>query len=355
MGIDTTGMTASTSGSMSRKMLPYVNAGIQASIALNAQMVVGALLNNLAVDMQKVTYSQNETNLRSSVTTSYVSVLVMEDILQLLDSSLMNIQALAEISQQAVNVGAAEQTTADQLRVRVNTLKNSINSSKRNLELSKNSLKVLLDVPAETQLVLTSKMDEMLSAENVLKLLGEDFNINNNYNYQLLQMNTELAKKNVTMAAVAYVPTLSAYYQYTYRKDIGEGGFNMTPPHTAGVSLTMPLFTAGKNGAAIKEKKLAYQAAQNTLAETKDNLGIQYQQLRFNLQNAYEAYINEKDNMEVTQRVFASTTNKFHWGAASNLELTNASNDLISAQSNYVQAIMALVNAQVELEKFLNN
>ena len=355
MGIDTTGMTGSASSSMSRKMLPYVNAGIQASIALNAQMVVGALLNNLAVDMQKVTYSQNETNLRSSVTTSYVSVLVMEDILQLLDSSLMNIQALAEISQQAVNVGAAEQTTADQLRVRVNTLKNSINSSKRNLELSKNSLKVLLDVPAETQLVLTSKMDEMLSAENVLKLLGEDFNINNNYNYQLLQMNTELAKKNVTMAAVAYVPTLSAYYQYTYRKDIGEGGFNMTPPHTAGVSLTMPLFTAGKNGAAIKEKKLAYQAAQNTLAETKDNLGIQYQQLRFNLQNAYEAYINEKDNMEVTQRVFASTTNKFHWGAASNLELTNASNDLISAQSNYVQAIMALVNAQVELEKFLNN
>ena len=345
----------SSGSSSSRKMLPYVNAGIQASIALSAQQILGAMLNDLAIDMQNVSFAQNETNLRSSVTTSYVSVLVMEDILQLLDSSLTNIQSLADMTQQTVDVGAAEQTTADQLRVRVNTLKNSINSSKRNLELSKNSLKVLLDVPVETELVLTNTMDDLLSAEAILNLLGKDFNIENNYNYQLLEMNTELAKKNVTMAAVAYVPVVSAYYQYTYRKDIGEGGFNMTPPHTAGISLSMPLFTSGKNGASIKEKQLAYKAAQNTLAETKDNLGIQYQQLRFNLQNAYETYMNEKDNIDVTQRVFASTTNKYQWGTASNLELTNASNDLINAQSSYVQAVLSLVNAQVELEKFLNN
>jgi outer membrane protein TolC len=37
------------------------------------------------------------------------------------------------------------------------------------------------------------------------------------------------------------------------------------------------------------------------------------------------------------------------------MELTNASNDLINAQSSYVQAILSLVNAQVGLEKFLNN
>ena len=65
--------------------------------------------------------------------------------------------------------------------------------------------------------------------------------------------------------------------------------------------------------------------------------------------------MNEKENIAVTERVFTSTTNKYQWGAASNLELTNASNDLISAQSTYVQAVLTLVNAQVELDKFLNN
>ena len=65
--------------------------------------------------------------------------------------------------------------------------------------------------------------------------------------------------------------------------------------------------------------------------------------------------MNERDNIEVTKRVFRNTTNKFEHGVASSLELTNASNDLISAQSSYVQAVMSLVNAQVELAKFLNN
>ena len=128
----------------------------------------------------------------------------------------------------------------------------------------------------------------------------------------------------------------------------------MSPPNTVGVSLSMPLFTSGKNGAAIKEKLILLDEARNTLAETTDQLGIQYKQLRFNLNNAYETYMNEKDNIEVTQRVFDNTTNKFKWGTASNLELTNASNDLISAQSSYVQATLQLVQAQVELNKFLN-
>ena len=189
----------------------------------------------------------------------------------------------------------------------------------------------------------------------MLNLLGENFNINNNLNYRLLEKSTELAKKNVHMAGWAYGPTVSLAYNYTNQHYYGEGGMRMTPPNVIQVNVRMPLWSSGKRAAGVVEKKIAYEEAKNTLAETTENLGIQFQQLRFNLQNAYETYMNEKENMEVTQRVFAHTTNKYHWGTASNLELTNASNDLISAQSSYVQAVLALVNAQVELDKFLNN
>ena len=336
--------------------MPNVGAlGVTATIGLNGQGIVGVLLNNLAIEMKKISLEQSESSLRASVTTSYMSVLVMQEIQQLLDSSLANIESLAEMTQQTVNAGAAEQTTADQLKVRVNTLKNSINSTKRNCELAKNSLRVLLAVPAETELTLTQTTADLLSAEAVLNLLGENFNINNNLNYRLLEKSTELAKKNVHMAGWAYGPTVSLAYNYTNQHYYGEGGMRMTPPNVIQVNVRMPLWSSGKRAAGVVEKKIAYEEAKNTLAETTENLGIQFQQLRFNLQNAYETYMNEKENMEVTQRVFAHTTNKYHWGTASNLELTNASNDLISAQSSYVQAVLALVNAQVELDKFLNN
>ena len=335
-------------------MSPWIY-GVTAAVGINGQGVVGALLNNVAIKMKKIALEKSENELRSSVMSAYVSVLALQSITGLLDSSLVNIQGLEQMTQDAVNVGAAEQTSADQIRVRVNTLKNNINAQKRNVELATNSLKVLLNVPVETELVLTENMDEVLSPERVLDLLSQDFAIENNLNYQLLQQQVELAKRNVHMAGWAYGPTVSLAYQYNYRDYGSEAGFEMmNSPHTIAFTVKMPLWSSGKRAAAVVEKKIALEEAKNTLSETSGNLEIQYRQLCFDLTNAYETYLNEKDNIEVTQRVFNSATEKFKWGAASNIELTNASNDLINAQSTYVQAMLTLINAQSELEEFLN-
>ena len=322
--------------------MPNVGAlGVTAAIGINGQGIVGALLNNVAIDMKKIALEKSESELAGNVMGSYVSVLALQSIAGLLDSSLVNIQELETITQYAVDAGAAEQTAADQIRVRVNALKNSINVQRYNIELAISSLKVLLDVPVETELVLTEDLDAVLSPERVISLLAENFSMDNNLNYQLLQKQVELAKKNVAMASVAYGPTIALAYNYLNQKYYGEGGMRMTPPNTIQVSVKMPLWSSGKRAAGVVEKKIALEEAKNTLAETTANLEIQYHQLCFNLTNAYDTYLTEKDNIEVSRRVFASATNKYKYGASSNLELTNASNDLI--------------NAQVELEKFLNN
>lgn len=342
-------------GGMEITMPNSANLNISASIGINGQAIVGALLQNVALDMQKLSLEQSETALRANIMSSYASVLVLKDVVNLLDSSLQNIQKLYEMTQRSVEVGAAEQTTADQIRVRINSLKNSVNSNKRSTQLAENALKVLLDVPASTELTLTTSLQDMLSVEQIVALLGQDFIMQNNLNYQLLKKNVEIAEKNVHMAAWAYGPTVALAYQHSKQWYFGEGGFRSTPPNLLSISVQMPLWSSGKRAAGVVEKKIALESARNTFAETADNLDIQNQQLRYNLQNAYETFLNEQDNMEVTGRVFQSTTNKFHFGAASNLELVNASNDLISAQSTYVQAVLSLVNAQVEMNKFLNN
>lgn len=329
--------------------------GITAAIGINGQAIVGVLLNNVAIDMQKLNLEISEDNLRANVKSSYASVLVLEDVVKLLDTSLKNIEDLAEMTQRSVEVGAAEQTQADLIMVRVNTLKNNINANKRSTQLAINALKVLLNVPVETELTLTTSLQDLLSAETILTLLGKDFVLENNLNYQTLAKNVELAKRNVHMAGWAYGPTIGVGYQYSQKDYFGEKeGFNMTPPNALSIQISMPLWSSGKRAAGVVEKKIALEEARNTFAETTDNLGIQNEQLRYNLQNAYETYTNEQENITVTQRVFDNTTLKFQQGVASNLELVNASNDLITAQSTYVQAVLTLVNAQVELEKFLN-
>mgnify|MGYP006352652813 FL=1 len=342
-------------GGMPIEMPDNGTLGITASVGINGQAIVGALLNNTAIEMQKLNLEISEDNLRASVKSSYASVLVLEDVVKLLDSSLKNIENLAAMTQRSVEVGAAEQTTADQILVRVNTLKNNINANKRSTQLAINALKVLLNVPAETELTLTTQLSDMLSAEAIVTLLGKDFVLENNLSYQTLAKNVELAKKNVHMAGWAYGPTIGVGYQYSEKDYFGKKeGFNMTPPNALSIQVSMPLWSSGKRAAGVVEKKIALEEARNTFEETADNLGIQNEQLRYNLQNAYETYTNEQENMGVTQRVFDNTSLKFQQGVASNLDLVNASNDLITAQSTYVQAVLTLVNAEVELEKFLN-
>lgn len=348
--------TMSMMGSEVKITMPNVAAfNLTAGVGVNGQGVIGVLLNDIAIEMQDINREKTEDELRASVTKTYMSALVLEDIVQLMDSSLKNVQKLASQTQTMADVGAVEQTQADQLHVRANQLRNNLSANERNLQMAYNTLAVLLDINAETQLHLTSTLDQILNADEVLATLLSPFQPDNNHDYRLLEKNVELAHKNVDMAAWVYGPTLSLAYQYTYQHYFQEGGMRMTPPNLLQVTLKVPIFSSGKRAAAVVEKRLALQEAQNTLDETKDNLSILYRNLRYTLANAYETYMTEKENIDVTQRVFAQTTNKYNWGAASSLELTNASNDLITAQSTYVNAVLNLVNAQVELDNFLNN
>jgi len=328
--------------------------GVTVSEGINAQAIVGVLLNNIAIQMQDITYNQTELDLRGNVLTSYTSVLVLGDVANLLDSSYVNMLGLAEQTKRMVEVGAAESTQYDQIVVKVNTLRNSVHAARRNLRLAQDALRVLLNVNGETELILTNTLSEVLDLDKALSVLFENYDIRRNYNYQLIEKNVELAEKNVIMAGMAYLPTIAGFYKYTGQ--YGDNVFTMmSSPNTVGVTFSMPIWSSGNRAAAVKEKQIALQQAQNTFSQTKDNLDIQYHNLRYTLVNNYETYLNVKDNTEVTQRVMKNIANKYQWGAASALEVTNASNDLITAQSSYVNAVMNLVESAVELTKFLNN
>ena len=328
---------------------------VSASIAVNGQLIMGALINNTAIDMQDINKRNSELDVVYNVETYYITALAMEKTVSLLDKSMVDLEKLYEITNNSVLAGVAEQTTADQIKVQVASMRSAINSTKRSLEMIYNALALQMATGADVKLVLTDELDNVLNVEEALNLLSADFNLSSNYSYQLAEKNVEMAKQNVIMAGLAYVPTLSAFYQYTSPSKYFTGEAAMEQSMgVVGLQLSIPLWSSGKRAAAITEKKLARQAAENSLADARDGLMVQHKQLRYNLSTAYEDFDTQKLNIDVSQRVFESTSNKFEYGHASALELTNASMTLLTAQSDYVQAILNLVNAQIELKKLLN-
>jgi outer membrane protein TolC len=280
----------------------------------------------------------------------------MEKTVSLLDSSLVNLENLERTTINAVKAGAAEQVDADQISIQVNSMKNNINSTARSLEMLYNTLQLQLGADINTKIELTGSLDNILNTDGIKSLLLENFDINNNYDYQLLKKSEELTKQQVTMSWMDFLPTISVYYQYSKLTYFGkDAGFSMTPPNMIGASINLPIFSSGTRAAKVKEAKINLQKMQNTIKSTEDALYVQERQLRYNLVSALENYENQADNIDVSQRVFNNILTKYKYGMSSSLDVTNASNNLITAQSNYVQSVMTLLNAQIELETLMNN
>ena len=335
-------------------MDPNGNFNVTASLALTGAQIVGTMLQDIAIQMSDITRQQTEQTTRSNVKNVYTSILIMKETVVLLDSSLSNLERLAATSQASVNAGAAEQVDADKIQVQVASMRTSINTTRRSLWALRNSLLLQLGADVNTQLQLTTKVDDILNVSNATTLLSNSgFDITKNYNYQLLEQNEKLAKKQVTMAWMDFTPTLSAYYQYSKKVYFGEEGMNMTPPNMVGASISIPLLSSGSRAAGVKSAKISYQEALNSKQQAEDGLKVQYNQLCYDLASALESYDIQSRNLAVSKRVFDNVTEKYKYGRASSLEVTNASTDIISAQSNYIQAVMNVISAQTALENLL--
>ena len=342
-------------GGFSIPLNPNGTFSLTASMALTGAQIVGTTLQRISQEMSDITREQTEQTTRANVKNVYVSILVMEQTVELLDSSMSNLSRLAATAQNAVDAGASEQVDADKLQVQVATMQNSITSTRRQLELLRNTLLLQLGADVADTVKLTTTLEQVLDLDAAARLLAENFDIHRNYDYQLLQQSEKLAKRNVTMAYMDFTPTLSAYYQYSSKTYFGaEEGMNMTPPNMVGASVSVPIFSSGTRTANVKSAKISYQEAVNSKQQAEDGLKVQYNQLRYDLASALESYDIQRRTLELSRKVFGNVTEKYKYGRASSLEVTTASSDIITAQSNYIQAVMSVVSAQIEIENLMN-
>lgn len=326
-----------------------------ASVTLSGAQVVGVQLEKIAGRMADISLKQTEQEVSDQVKTLYYSALAMEETVDLLEQNLVNLEKLQQHTLRSVEVGVAEQTDADRISVQVTSMKTSLNSTRRQLEMIYNSMRLQLGLNVSTELALTQSVDDLMQVDNALALLDTEFVLDNNYNFQLLSENVALAQKQIALKKWEFAPTLSAFYQYTkveYMSD--EMTMRSTPPNMFGLSLNVPIFSSGSRLKGVKMAQLAYQQQVNTYDDTREALLVQHRQLMYNLSSSFESYLSQKENMTVAQRLFDNVSRKYEHGMASSMDVTNTGTELVAAQSSYVQALLEVVTARIELEQLLN-
>lgn len=331
--------------------------GLTASMAVSGNQIVASLLSDIAIEAANINQQKTEQDISADVTQLYVSVLATKQTILILEENQKNMEQLKFYVKQAVEVGAAEPIELDQISVQIARFNNSINMVERNMELANNSLLLKLGLGVDSKLELTQNLEELLDLPSIMQLLNESLVLDKNYTYQLTKVSTEMSKKQVSLAAMDYVPSISAYYKYSGKTyfDKPETMPNTTPPNMLGVSLNVPIWSSGVRAANVKEKQIAYEAALNTQSERESALRLQDKQLRFDLTSAFEDYQLQKSNVDISQRVFDNISQKYEQGYASSQEITNEGNNLLDAQNDYVSSMLKMVKAYVDLRTLLNN
>lgn len=339
-------------GMMKVAMKPSSSLTIQVTQPLvNFSILVGMRLSEIARDMTKNAIEQTELAIKQNVNSVYYSILVLEHSKSILSTNIENVRTLAKATRIKVNVGIGESTEADQMDITLANLENALQNTNQNIEVAYNSLRLLLGMGTEGQVVLTSKLTELTNEQKALSLMTQPFDLEKNIDKRTSDLNLKLNERQVQSAQSAILPTVTAVYQRNEK--IIKPAVDFSMKNTLMFTANIPLFAGGKNDANIKKAKLALQSAQLDSDQLKDQLLLQEKQLKYNLKSAMESYTLQQKNIELSQRVFTNITKKYEQGVSSSLEVTNANNNLLTAQSNYVTAVMNLLNAQDALLKLL--
>jgi len=332
-------------------------ASVQASLLIfNAPLYLGMATTKLANKLSEQNLIKTELDTRESVSTAYFLILVSEESLRILDENILNLNETLRSTRAMFEVGMAESTDVDQMVSNMTMTENSRSSLLRSLELNYNLLRFQLGVEPGAQIKLTETLESLTAGLNVEALLSREFDLENNPEYKMIEgqeMISELALKSQKASAL---PTLAGFY------NIGTNGMGdkigdqrWFDNSMTGLSLTVPIFASGQRYSRIKQAQISLDKARNTRELVTEQLLMQEKQLRYDLVNANLQYLAQKDNVEVSKRVYESTENKFRQGMASSLELTQANMLYLQAENNYVSALMSLLQTKVALDRLLNN
>ncbi|HOS83852.1 MAG TPA: TolC family protein [Bacteroidales bacterium] len=331
-------------GSMSSK--------IQVSqILFSGQYWVGIQMAKLAQLMNEQNVEKTRSDIEESVSNVYFGILVLEESLGVLGTTIQNLQETQTRTAAMVRAGMAESTDTSKLKMAVNNLINNKKQLERTVSFNYSMLKFLLGVSQQSTITLTEPISAFVDESNIAGLLLKPFSVEQVDDYKLLESQEMLAQKSITLEKMSFAPTAVAFYNYNYK--IISTDFDMNPDHIAGVSVKIPLLSSGSRSLKVQEAKIKYEQAQNTKSLVAQQLQIKEKQARYDVASAYENYLLQKENIALSLQIYDKIRQKYEYGVASSFELTQANNDYLQAQSNYLNAYMQLLQAKTALEKLL--
>ncbi len=300
-------------------------------------------------------------NLQTLVTTqdlivnviqTYVQIQVFEKQVELLQQNYDRTDNLIDLSQAKYREGIIKKLDLNQLMVNRSNLKTQIEDAQFGENQQERLLKVLLQIPMSTDVVLIEKLEDRAAYA-----LGTELLLDENLEYQQLDKSVELSIIDQKLIKAEYLPTLSASFGYNYLgqsneladfdPDVYQGQWN----GNWGLSASIPLFDGFQRRNRLKQKEFATEQLELDQETLKLNIEKEYGDAKEQLILSNSQIESQQSNMDLAQENYDGIKTSYNEGVANLTELLDSEFALRQAQSNYLNALLQSKVAEVTLLK----
>ena len=321
-------------------------------LIFSGSYIVGLQTSKVYRSLSEIAVTKSAYDLKQNVANAYYLVLIAKENLRVLDSTYQNTSKLL-IELEAINkAGLIEETDVDQIRITTNTILNAVDMLKRQSDIAKNLLKFQMGMDIYADIELTEDLNSMIEAENLAAMLLQKYDVKSQPDFMLLSSQEKLAGLNVKFNKSAFLPDIAAFY--THNENFNDKAMSFSAPDMFGVSMSIPIFSSGSRIVKLKQAKLQLYKMQNTKSMVEQSLLLDYEQSKSACLNAMDKFNTQKETINLSKKIYDRTLVKYKEGMSSSMDLTQAQNQYLTAQSNYFNAMLELLNANAKLSKLLS-
>ena len=310
---------------------------------------VGLQARGTALKYADLNVKVMEDSIKSNVFRSYYSVLIAEKRKVFLVEGIQRLEKLLSDQNKLYQNGFAERLDIDKTQVSLNNLKTTNTQFDNLIYIGYASLKYALGLSQKDTLTLVDTLSVDFVKENILE--ASTFSYEDRNEIKLLNTVKELQQLDVKRNKLAYMPTVSAYFNYSANALRQQFNFFNSDPwfktSVAGLNINVPIFDGLQKQYKINQARLTLDKTANNIENLEKVIDFQREAALHSFKNSLSTLDVQERNMQLAERVFNTTKKKYESGLGSSFEVLQADQEYQTAQSNYFQALFDAVTAKI--------
>ncbi|MCX6280941.1 MAG: TolC family protein [Bacteroidetes bacterium] len=220
------------------------------------------------------------------------------------------------------------------------------------------SLKFVIGLKDEQELILTNHLDFFLAQVDRDALVSQPFDYQRNIDYTLLKKSDYLTLMQYKLSKTAYHPTLAGFLGIAANASMNSWAFfsDQYPWYRTtnwGLSLQIPIWSSGSRKYAVDQARLNVEKTKVTDEKMRVGLELQVETARKDFSNAYAIYLNQKKGFDIALKIYTKTLTKYRQGISSSTDLNQRYSQFLAANNNYMQSIFLVLSQKTRLNKLL--